>query len=346
MEIITENGKDYLVTYVAKIDNSAIDAKALFTDLSEAVAKIIKAYNNKHKTNNLAIYKGYGSNLQSLLNRYSGDYFSPSFMKGYKTNPALTLMQNFFEEGANDATAIGTAFHKVLEDYYLLPGEERQRDKLWELEAKVLAENPNMDKSILDAYITGYYDIKDYLHPRSELDEKNLKCVTEHRGRAENLYAKSIGYTVPCAVSYVADRVDYRGNDVIILDYKTGHPTEAAVTFDGYLGSMILYKWAMENELNTTITKGYLICPGNTGAKRYMALDYSKENEEKLAEQIDRFYKGFMRDNRNREYEYTDNGYFTSDDAKKYKVLMNDNTIWMSKVPIKVYIGEHDESCL
>ena len=71
MEIVTENGKDYLVTYVAKIDNSAIDANALFTDLQEAVDKIIKAYNTKHKTKNLAIYKGYGSNLQSLLNRYS-----------------------------------------------------------------------------------------------------------------------------------------------------------------------------------------------------------------------------------------------------------------------------------
>ena len=50
MEIVTENGKDYLVTYVAKIDNSAIDANALFTDLQEAVDKIIKAYNTKHKT--------------------------------------------------------------------------------------------------------------------------------------------------------------------------------------------------------------------------------------------------------------------------------------------------------
>ena len=346
MEIVTENGKDYLVTYVAKIDNSAIDANALFTDLQEAVDKIIKAYNTKHKTKNLAIYKGYGSNLQSLLNRYSGDYFSPSFMKGYKTNPALNLMQNFFTEGANDATAIGTIFHKILEDYYLLPGEERNRDKLWELEAKVLLDYPDTNKATLDTYISGYYDIKDYLHPRSELDEKNLKCVTEHRGRAENLYAKSIGYTVPCAVSYVADRVDYRGNDVIILDYKTGHPTDAAVTFDGYLGSMILYKWAMEQELNTTINKGYLICPGNSASKKYLALDYSKENEEKLAEQIDRFYKNFMRDNRSREYEFTGDGYFTSDDAKKYKMIMDDNTIWMSKLPIKVYIGEHTESCL
>lgn len=344
MDIITENGKDYLVTSVAKIDNSTIDAGALFNDVQETVYKILKKYNNLHKTKNLAIYKGYGSSLQSLLNRFSGDYFSPSFMKGYVTNPALNLMQNFFTEQANDATAIGTAFHKVLEDYYNLPGEERERDKLWELEQNALTEG--MDKKLLDEYVIGYYDIKDYLHPRKPLDDKNLKCVTEHRGRATNLFAKSIGYTVPCAVSYVADRVDYRDDDVIILDYKTGHPSDSAITFDGYLGSMILYKWAMEQELNTEITKGYLICPGNSASKKYMALDYSKENEEKMAEMIDRFYRSFMRDNRNREYTFTGDGYFTSEDAKAFRSIMNDNTIWMSPMPLKVYIGEHNESCL
>lgn len=341
MEIITEDGKDYLVTYIAKIDNNAIDANALFTDVEEAISKIIKAYNTKHKTKNVAIYKGYGSNLQSLFNRYSGDYFSPSFMKSYKSNPALSLMQNFFEEQVNDATAIGTAFHKVLEDYYNLPAEARDRDKLWEIEKSVLKEGQS--KELLDEYISGYYDIKDYLHPKTPLNDKELKCVTEHRGRA-NLYVKSLGYTLPCAVSYVADRVDYRGDDVIILDYKTGHPNETAATFSGYLGSMILYKWAMEQELNTTITKGFLICPGN--AKKYMALDYSKENEEKFAEDIDRFYKIFMRDNRSREYEFTNEGYFTTEDSKKYRAIMNDNTIWMSKIPIKIYIGDHSESCL
>ena len=344
MEIITENGKDYLVTYVAKIDNSTIDANALFTDVQEAVTKILKAYNNKHKSRNLAIYKGYGSNLQSLLNRYSGDYFSPSFMKNYVTNPALSLMQNFFAEQVNDATAIGTTFHKILEDYYLLPPEERLRDKLWDLEKTNMS--IGQDKSILDEYISGYYDIKDYLHPRTALDDTKLNCVTEHRGRIENLHAKSIGYTVPCAVSYVADRIDYRDDDVVILDYKTGHPTDEAVTFDGYLGSMILYKWAMEQELNTTITKGYLICPGNQPSKRYLQLDYSKENEEIMVEKIDRFYKNFMRDNRSREYTFTLDGYFTTDDAKNYKAIMTDNTIWMSKLPLKIYIGEHDESCL
>lgn len=344
MEIITKDGKDYLVSYVVKIDNSTIDANALFIDVEDAVKTIIKKYNNKHKTRNLAIYKGYGSNLQSLLNRYSGDYFSPSYMKNYKANPALSLMQNFFQEQANDATAIGTAFHKVLEDYYLLSGEERVRSKLYDLMPNALL--PGMNVDTLKEYIDGYVDIKDYLHPRSELDEKNLKCVTEHRGRADNLHVKRLNYTLPCAVSYVADRIDYRGDDVIILDYKTGHPSAESVTFDGYLGSMILYKWAMEQELNTEITKGYLICPGNPASKKYLQLDYSIENEEKMVEMIDRFYRGWMRDIKYREYEFNDNGYFNTEDSKKFKVFMNDNTIWNRKIPIEIYIGEHDESCL
>lgn len=341
MDIITENGKDYLNTYVAKIDNHTIDANAMFLDIDDAIKKIVKSYNTLHKTKNTAIYKGYGSNLQALANRYSGDYFSPSFMKGYQSNPALMLMQNFFTEQVNDATVIGTVFHKILEDYYNLPMEERDREKLWTIEENDIL--PNQDKSVLDAYIQGYINSTDYLNPSEPLDDTTLKCVTEHKGRA-NLYVKSIDYTLPCAVSFVADRVDYRDNDVVILDYKTGHPSASAATFDGYLGSMILYKWAMEQELNTTINKGFLICPGNTNV--YMPLDYSKENEEKFAHSIDIFYKEFMRGNRTREYEFTDSGYFTTDDAKKFKAVMLDNTLWMCKIPIKIYIGEHNESCL
>ena len=73
MEIITENGKDYLLTYVAKIDNSSIDANALFADIQQTVNKIIKNTNTKHKTNNIAIYKGYGSNLQSRSEEHTSE---------------------------------------------------------------------------------------------------------------------------------------------------------------------------------------------------------------------------------------------------------------------------------
>jgi hypothetical protein len=341
-QIITEDGKDYLQTYVAKIDNHTINAEALFTDCELLVQKLLKAYNNKHKTRDTSLYKGYGSTVQSFLNRFSSDYFSPSFMKSYEANPGLLLMQNFFVEQANDATAIGTTVHKIFEEYYKLDPLERKRDKLYDLMNQYIGEGQN--REVIKEYIDGYYDIKDYLHPRSELDDTKLNCQTEHRGR-EKLYVKSIGYTLPCAVAYVADRVDYRDEvGPVILDYKTGHPKPEAVTFEGYLGSMILYKWAMEQELNTEITKGFLITPGNP--KKYMELEYTLDNEKILAEKVTEFFNQFSSDNKNRVYKFTEDGYFTTDDAKKLKEVMEDNTIFYAKMPQKLYIGEHSEALL
>ena len=342
-QIITEDGKDYLLTYVAKIDNKTLNAEALFTDCELLVSKLLKAYNNKHKTRDVKLYKGYGSTIQSFLDRFSSDYFSPSFMKSYEANPGLLLMQNFFREQKNDATYIGSFVHKVFETYYLLPPEERKRDKLYEIMDSLLTEGQDREK--VKEYIDGYYSIKDYLHPRSELDDTKLECKTEHRGRANNLYVPSIGYTLPCAFSYVADRIDFRDEvGPVILDYKTGHPKEEAVTFDGYLGSMILYKWAMEQELHTEIKKGYLITPGNS--KKYMELDYSRENELILADRVTAFFEKFSVDNKNRVYKFTEDGYFTTEDAQKFKEVMEDNTIFWAKLPQKLYIGEHSEALL
>lgn len=335
MEFIRKNGKDYLVTYVAKIDNHSIDANALFYEIRQTLDMLCKASNQSF------ISKGYGSPLQSFLNRYSGDYFSPSFMKGYMENPAMSIMQNFFTEQVFDATAIGTTFHKIMEDYYKLPKSERRRSKLYLLEEKNLP--AGMNKNTVDEYVNGYYNIKDYLHPRSELDDTTLECVTEHRGRAK-LYVKSIGYTLPCALSYVADRVDYREDDVVILDYKTGSPKDISGTFEGYLGSMILYKWAMEQELNTEINKGFLIFPKASTSEKYIKLDYSIENEKILADQIDKFYDKFMKDNRSRVYDFTEKGYFNNTDANNYKAIMTDNTIWMSKIPVYFCIGDSSKA--
>ena len=340
--IYTKDGKDYLYTYVAKRDNYSIDANALFLDIRELVQKIVAKTNRKFGTRNVFIKSGYGSELQSFLNRFSGDYFSPSFMKSYVANPALNLMQNFFVEGANDATAIGSTFHKILEEYYKLPKEERMRLRLYDLAKKYIPAGQDVEK-VMD-YIEGYIKAKDYLHPKSELDDTALDCVTEHRGRAQNLYVRSIDYIVPCAVSYVADRIDYRDDEVVILDYKTGTYTPEAVTFDGYLGSMILYKWAMEQELNTKITQGYLIYPSSK--KKYYKLDYSIENEKILAGMIDSFYDQFLADNRSRIYKFTEEGYFTTEDAKIFRDLMNNNEKWDCKKWFDIYIGEHEDSVL
>ena len=340
MNIITENGKDYLESFVAKIDNKNLDASSLFVDIRETIEAILKKYNTKHKTKYTYIDKGqYGGNLQSMWNRFSGDYFSPSFLKNYVTNPAMCLMQSFFEESVNDATAIGTTFHKIMELYYQLPPEERVREKLWEIEASTMSEG--QDKAKLDEYITGYIKSGDYLG--GEMNDKLLTCDTERYGRTkENLTIPKFGYTLPCALSYVVDRIDYRDNGVYILDYKTGHPKPEAVTFDGYLGSMLLYKWAMEQELGIQIDHSYLIAPGNSDP--YMKLDFSEDNQKKMIDIIDRFYRQFMRDKSRKIFEFTNQGYFTTDDARSFRSVMNDNTIWMAKLPVKLYIGNHDDT--
>ena len=340
MNIITENGKDYLESFVAKIDNKNLDASNLFVDIRETIEAILKKYNLKHKTAYSYIDKDkYGGNLQAMWNRFSGDYFSPSFLKNYVTNPSLCLMQSMFEEGVNDATAIGTTFHKIMELYYQLPKEERQRDRLWDIEAQQLSEG--QDKAKLDQYILGYINSGDYLG--GPMDDTKLECQTERYGRtSRNLTIPKFNYTLPCALSYVVDRIDYRDNGVYILDYKTGHPKAEAVTFEGYLGSMLLYKWAMEQELGIEINDSYLIAPGNPDP--YMKLDFSDENQQRMIDIIDRFYRQFMRDKTRKVFEFTNQGYFNTDDSRSFRAVMNDNTVWMAKLPVKLYIGKHEDT--
>ena len=107
---------------------------------------------------------------------------------------------------------------------------------------------------------------------------------------------------------------------------------------------MILYKWAMEQEQNIEISKGYLIYPGEK--KKYHQLDYSVENEKLLSEKINAFYKDFITDVRNRTYKFTDEGYFTTEASKGFREIMTDNTKWFCKIPVEFYIGEHEDSVL
>lgn len=338
MEIVSENGKDYLVSYIAKLSNSEIDASGFFTDIKEAVAHILKNYNRKNNTKYTYIDKrSYGYGLQAMVNRFSGDYFSPSFMKNYMANPAMCLFSNLFTEQVNDATAIGTTFHKVMEEYYKQPAETRQRDQLFDLKQQYMPEGQNEEK--LDEYIKGYYDIDDYLG--GQLDDTKLKCQTERYGRTR-IYIKKYDYTLPCDVSYIADRIDFREEGNYILDYKTGHPRPSAATFDGFLGSMLLYKWAVEQELGIDVNGAYLIAPGNKD--KYIELDFSEENEKKMIDMIELFYRQFNRDTKNRTYQWTNQGYFNNADARALRTLMNDNTKWMCRVPVRLYIGETEQS--
>lgn len=339
MRLKTVDGKDYLITDIAKLDNDYIDCTPTFVEIQEAINEILKKYNQKHKTKYTYLANNsYGSNLQSFLNRFSGDYFSPSFLKNYVTNPATCVYSAFCKEAESDATYIGTQFHKILENYYLLPPKERDRKKLWTLLLDVVPDG--QDCTTLNEYIQGFIESGDYLK-NGPMDDTKLECYTEHSGR-DLLTVKSLNYTLPLKTAYVIDRLDYRNGKYYIIDYKTGHPKEEATGFDGYLTSMIIYKWAAEQEYNCTINDGYLLCPGNE--EKFMKLDFSKENEQKTIEIIEKFNKQFKRDNARRVYRfYPDKGYFTNEDMANFRLIMLDNTIQMAKIPVEIYIGEEKD---
>lgn len=330
MEIITENGKDYLNTFFAKLDNKKIDATPFFIEMEECRQKILREYNKKNHTHFAFIDKdGYGGNIQSILNRFSGDYFSASFIKSYMTNPATCFYSMLIPDDSNTATDIGSTVHKILELYYSQDKELRTYELLDQIASKVIREDQDKDKIM--SYINNYKLTKHYLG----ISDKELDCKCEFSGKSQ-IYIKEFGINLPtCA--YVIDRIDITPNGLYVIDYKTGAVTSKNTTFEGNLGQMILYKWVMEQHFNQEI-KDVLICA--PGLKKYLKCDCGLENQKIMVDEIHKFFKKFRDDNSRRIYEYTDDGYFTSRALMEFREIMNDPTIRFAKIPVKVYIGE------
>ena len=332
MKIIERDGDDYLVSNILKLDSTHIDCNELFDDIHETINQILEKTNQKEIK-----YGTYGSSISSMDKRFSATYFSPSFMKGYMTNPATSLYGNFAKEEVNDATAIGTTVHKILELYYKMDRKDRDRQKLDELLTKVLPKG--QDEKTVQKYIDGYKDSKDYLDKDKELDDTKLDCFCEYRGRA-NVYIPKFDVSLPIPVSYVVDRIDVRGDKLYIIDYKTGHQTAKSASFDGYLTSMILYKWVVEQDFSMPVKGGYLLAPGNTD--KYLKLDFSLVNESKVVDQVLSFYEQFKQDTASRIYTFTNQGYFTSEDLKHFREFMQDSTV-NKKLPVEIYLGAHKD---
>lgn len=330
--IISENGNDYLQSYIAKINNNTIDASGFFVDLAEFINTMNIDTSNRDS---------YGSFAAAIYNKFNASYISPSFMNSFNANPALCLYESAFvnDYDVNSAATLGSTFHKIMEEYYKQDPINRDQSKLLEFKKDYIL--PGQDVTKINEFISGYVNIYDYLNPTKKLDDTTLKCQTEHSNKAD-IIVRSCNHKLPCKVKYIVDRIDYRDNDIYILDYKTGRPKPDANTFNGHLAAMLLYKWGIENEYNIDVTGGFLITP--TNSTKYMKLDYSKSNEEKLIEKIELFYEKFAQSAYNRIYTYTDNGFFYgSKDKQVFKEIMNDSTIWMAKIPVKICLGKTED---
>ena len=332
MEIITKDNKDYLKTTILKVDNHLINTELFFSDLKECYAFLLQKHNKE------TLEEGdYGYNIQGTLNRLSGTYFSPSFMKTFRTNPANVIFNAVAKEEVKDATLLGTTVHKILEAYYLQPKDGRNRTDLLTFIDTYAIEG--QDKQAIKRYIEGYIQTQDYLAPDKPLDDKTLDCFCEVR-KKDNIYIPKFDIELPLPLSYVVDRVDVRDQGLYILDYKTGNQSIKSATFDGYLDSMILYKWGIEQEFGLPVLGGYLVTPGN--ADKYIPLDFSLVNESKTVEMVLTFYEQFKKCLDANFFPFTEKGYFTSSDMKMFKGIMGRKTDG-EEIEVECYIGEHVE---
>lgn len=330
MEIISKNGKDYLKSCILKVDDHRIEASKLFEDLEELKSHLLIDEND--------YYDKYGSNIIGTLKRFSCTYFSPSFMKSYMTNPAATVLAIASEEDKNDATAIGSTVHKIFEKYYQQDKQNRDQSQLDELLKETIVEG--QDEKKIRSYVDGYKNIDDYLDPDKKLNDSELDCWCEYRGKTQ-VYIPKFNVQLPLPISYVVDRIDLRNDKLYILDYKTGYQTAKSATFDGYLSSMILYKWVIEQDFGMQVDKGYLIAPGNKD--KYIPLDYSLTNESKVVDQVFTFYEVFKKNMETKYFDFTNQGYFNNANMKLYKSIMNNKDLQLFPFEVEIYIGETDK---
>ncbi len=299
--IITRNGKDYLVVTLYN-KNGKLDCSEYFIEAQ----KILRQRKFKEE---------YGNTLFYTTERFSGNYFSPSFLKSYMTNPALAFYSMFVrDDDVNAPHMIGITVHKILELFY--KGKERSKEEIYKLLDSCLMEGQNRNQ--VKYYIDKYINIPDYLNG-SKLNHSELKCQCEYKGKVD-VYIPKFNIDLPCKVSFVVDRLDYRDDEYYLIDYKTGRPRESATGWDGHLTSMILYKWAIEHLLNIDIHKGFLCTPGNS--YKWMEIDYSLENEVRALEIVFEFYNKLKEDLKTYTFDYTNEGFFSTPQLKEFRKKM------------------------
>lgn len=222
--------------------------------------------------------------LQHILNSTSGRYVSPTAMKSFMASPADYLFNKLFPDERGTAASVGTTYHEVMEHWYLEEQGNRTVERLWEIAEEIIKkdEQDAVAAEEVRFYVKAYLEGNDYLTGKA-MDHNKLVCATEKFIKAES--ASPLGVTLPVPLYCLIDRVDFRENGIIVVDYKTGGGRGNASTYllgeNGYLPQMIMYKWVVENEYGESVKDVYLCLPGGEGPDD----KYVRMNTNSLVEQ-------------------------------------------------------------
>lgn len=186
-----------------------------------------------------------------IFNRFSGEYFSPTFVKSFSNCPAQSFINSCIPRTSSEIMNFGSCTHKVFERIV--------KEKLWgdEAKCKAIAEEelinfeikqPNNMALLRERYLPNFLNAKDYLDPSKPFDYDKIQMFPEQFFKAD----LSI-FDVPLGSCFnLMDRLDIREEGIFVIDYKTGVPPfnqeKKAEFIDSYLHQMICYAWMIEKQ--------------------------------------------------------------------------------------------------
>ncbi len=261
--------------------DNTIDATQLFKDAKEWVKneKLKKGVDRLHRHHP----------LQHLFNSNSGNYVSPTAMKSAEACPAGYLYSKLVQEKKGSATSIGSSVHSIYQDFYNLPGNERTKDKIYNIMDNIIKNDEQDEDSAkwIKYYVDGYWDALDYKTGRP-MDHKSLVCTNETFIKP---IINPLGVDLGIPVYTLIDRIDIRDDGIYVIDYKTGNgdPNPYLLGSAGYLPQMIFYYWAVTSEYGQEPEKVMLCLPGASMKYKYVDMNVkSLVEQSKVVEQVKR----------------------------------------------------------
>lgn len=230
---------------------------------------------------------------KKIKNRFSGNYVSPTFTKGWQDCPTRQLVQNVAvnNKPKSSAAILGTIVHMMYQhmqdDWY--PKTEQEIFEKWDKEAKVHhkvdydALNDEDKSEVLKTalwYVNQYLEMPDYL-PGSKLllkdvwKQEGVQVHSEFFMRVDNF--ELFNQRLP-TLTNLLDRLDFRDDDIYVIDYKTGLENNG----DHKLQFMI-YSWGVQ-KLYGIKPHCFIVSPGTK--EKFVPITWTKREESVALEGI------------------------------------------------------------
>lgn len=231
---------------------------------------------------------------RKLKRRFSGNYVSPTFTKGWKDCPSRALIQNVVVQTKpkSSAATLGTFVHLMYEHMSsrdFLPENNEEMLAVWDLNAK---DHHKADYDVLSKedqegllkkalwYVNLYAKMDDYI-PDTGYKMKDIWKIKGSEVRSEffmrvddfELYQQKL----PTLMNLL-DRLDIRGDDIYVIDYKTGESNSG----DHKL-QMMIYSWGVQKLFGIKPTC-LIIAPG--APKQIEEITWTKREESVALEEI------------------------------------------------------------